>query len=425
MLALGGAAAGCDQGTPKLSDSGKGPPPQVTWHSPSDEEKGVALQQSIRVQFDRFLTPLSATRQGLCLQAASVGGQSPDECIGGTLAPEYDPVDRVAVWKPTVPLLPHTRYNARVLAPKGPDDVGGVRAFDGVALAKEVTFAFETGDAASVAKEPKRAIDFCTTKILCRPSIDVCSKPFSGGVPSSPANVLQYGCTGDPTCHGVPDKPRGEARGSVLSLDDGEAKGGTPSAVRRLVETQQVATETATAQNPGAARVSVTDRFGQNMPYVDRKNPGNSYLLYKMILALPSHCPFRDDEEAANPDRSSCAPTETDAGSVGVHWGNSASFYDFYDCEDLEPRATDPSGMCPADAGITGTPRIKRGHELPSGVDPWISADEWKPPAAGEYARLRSRIRGDMMPPSGTTHSDALTVSAWISAGAETPACPQ
>src|SRR6266542_921357 len=107
---------GCDQGTPVLSNGGKGPPPQAVWTFPKNEATGVALKQSIRVQFDRVLSPASAVRQGVCVQATTVGAGATDECIGG-LTPQYDPVDRVAVWVPSVPLMPMTRYNVLLLPP--------------------------------------------------------------------------------------------------------------------------------------------------------------------------------------------------------------------------------------------------------------------------------------------------------------------
>src|SRR5882724_5691052 len=143
LAVAAGALLGCDQGTPTLSSGGKGPAPQVVWKYPSAANGGEAMNvptlTSIRVQFDRFLAPESAVRQAICVAAATTTAQ--DQCIGG-LVPEYDPVDRVAVWK-GASLLPNQRYNVRLLLPTSPDDTTtGIRAFDGVPLDKEYTFAF-------------------------------------------------------------------------------------------------------------------------------------------------------------------------------------------------------------------------------------------------------------------------------------------
>src|SRR5262249_26596471 len=67
-LAVFGAALGCDQGTPKLSDGKKGPAPKMVWHYP--DGRG-ATNGTIRMQFDRFLSPDTTNRQAFCVSASA------------------------------------------------------------------------------------------------------------------------------------------------------------------------------------------------------------------------------------------------------------------------------------------------------------------------------------------------------------------
>ncbi len=403
-----------------LSDGGKGPPPQVVWTFPANEAMGVALQQSIRVQFDRFLAPGSAVRQGVCVQSAPVGAGAPADCIGG-LTPKYDPVDRVAVWIPP-PLMPMTRYNVRLLAPQDENDANGIRAFDGVPLEKEFTFAFTTGDNTAMAIEPKRDITFCSTPSFCTAPSDVCSDPRVDTNIHGP-NSLLGGCAGSSNghCHSPapPEIPITILVGSVLAFS-GDA--GVPEAVRQLVEQSVVASETATGPDPAAPRRGAKDIFGQNMPVIDATNPGNSYILYKLILAMPPRCPFDPNEESANPSLASSA-------CKGSGYGGPEGFTaNEYNCTDFPPpQPKDPAGNCPTDAGVTppavaGMP----GQRIPPLVEPWVPDDQWRAPANKEYDRLRLRIRGEPMPPSGslTPRQDALAISAWIAAGAAVTTCP-
>ncbi|HEX9295285.1 MAG TPA: Ig-like domain-containing protein [Polyangiaceae bacterium] len=403
-----------------LSDGGKGPPPQVVWTFPANEAMGVALQQSIRVQFDRFLAPGSAVRQGVCVQSAPVGAGAPADCIGG-LTPKYDPVDRVAVWIPP-PLMPMTRYNVRLLAPQDENDANGIRAFDGVPLEKEFTFAFTTGDNTAMAIEPKRDITFCSLPSLCTVPTNVCSEPAVDKNIHGP-NDLLGGCAGSTgSCHTPP--PANEILpgpvGSVVSYT-GDA--GVPEAVRQLVEQSVVASETATGADPSAPRRSANDIFGQNMPVIDATNPGNSYILYKLILAMPPRCPFDPNEESANPTSVTCK-----ASGYGALEGFTANEYN---CSDFPPpQPKDPAGTCPSDAGVTPPTVVGMpGQRIPPLVEPWVPDDQWHPPAKGEYDRLRLRIRGDSMsisgfgPANATPRQDALAMSAWIAAGAVVATC--
>jgi len=393
----------------------------VVWTYPPSEATRVPIRTSIRVQFDRFLAPDSPIRQAICVQAESPP-QGTDQCIGG-LAPEYDPVDRVAVWKGAA-LLASQRYNVRLFVPQNADDPTGVRAIDGVALTEEYRFAFTTAASAAdidpVFVEPNRAITFCSTSAYCPLPSSACTAPTPDPFLLQSPNALLKGCSRLSYCHGQPTPAlTGVVAGSALTLTD--PNDSVPAAVQRLVDNSVVATETAVEPDPAAARRSSKDVFGVNMPYIDAKNPGNSYLLYKLILALPPRCSHLN-EESANPAA---------AFSVCTGGGKYASpegfIRDEYLCTDIKPTNTncDAGAMPP---NVDGGAPVKVGERIPPIVPSWVPDDQWQPPVSGEYDRLRLHVRGDGMGPGGPNNpsgrQNTLAVSAWIAAGAPTMSCP-
>jgi hypothetical protein len=88
----------------------------------------------------------------------------------------------------------------------------------------------------------------------------------------------------------------------------------------------------------------------------------------------------------------------------------------------------DPGGSCPSDAGVTppAAPKGQKGDFIPPLVEPLVPPEEWRPPARGEYERLRGRIRGSPMPYGGiATRQHVSAISAWIAAGAVVEPCPE
>jgi hypothetical protein len=341
---------GCDRGSPDFEND-RGPAPRVVWSSPAQGATGVALRQSVRIQLDRFLRPDSATRQSICIQA---GPNEP--CL--STSPEYDPVDRVLVARPMAALAANQRYNVRLLTPTAASPEQGLRAFDDVPLAEEASFSFTTGDATAMLTlpEPVRTADFCA---------------------AMPApNTTFKGCAFAPSCHGpgdVPPDPSGARNASGNALILGGPTGGpatdVPEAVRTLLAGARgagptVAIETATGPDPTEARRSGNSPFAQNMPYLDPSNPGNSYIVYKLMMvpSAAAACLF-DKNEPALVGNNTCEPGMGD-------------------------------------------------------IEPWVPQGSGQPPLPGEYDRLKARIRGNGMPGDLPT---LRATSAWIAAGATTP----
>jgi len=357
----------------------------------------------------------------MCLQAATIGGEhtGADQCIAAGFTPEYDPVDRVATWVIRGEIQERTRYNVRLFAPTGAQDPNGVRAFDGAPLEKEFTFAFTTGDKDQRAPVDDHAMGFCSVRSLCPLPDGACDGPMPIGVTQSPYEFLTSTCTGGGSCHGTGGDSRGPS-GSVLRLDDDGAGGGTAAALRHLVTHAVVASETATGADPVTPSRNVLAPFGHNMPYIDATNPGNSFLLYKMILALAPRCPFDPNEESAMPFSAAC-----DAAEKYAHW---AYPQDLYDCGRVADArlARDALGNCPSDAGFPPLPKVgTKGEPISPLLEPRVPTDAWQPPARGEYDRLRNRVRGSGMPHDGlVSRAEALAISAWIADGARIEACP-
>jgi hypothetical protein len=396
------------------------------WTYPANEATAVPLTFSIRVQFDRFLMPSTAVRGAMCLQAASVGGEATgtERCINAGFAPQYDPVDRVATWIIRGVIEERTRYNVRLFAAGDATDPNGIRAFDGAPLEKEFTFAFTTRKTPNQPDpfEPERKLGFCDARRLCPLPDGACDGPTPMAVTKSPSEFLAGNCTSGGSCHGSGQGAQGPS-GSVLRLDDDGAGGGVAAAVRHLVDHAIVATETATGADPVPPSRNVLAPFGHNMPYIDATNPGNSFLLYKMILAMAPRCPFDSTEESATR-----APIACDPGAYpGWRYAQ-----DFYDCRTVADAADggpqrDPLGNCPSDAGFPplSTKIAQKGDPISPPLEPRVPDDAWQPPARGEYDRLRTRIRGSGMPEGGlVSRADALAISAWIADGARVETCP-
>jgi hypothetical protein len=411
-------SAGCDRGSPTSVDS-VGPPVRVVWTYPPHEAHDVPVTFSISVQFDRFLLPSTTLRQTICLQAATVGAEHPglDFCEGAGLAPHYDPVDRIATWTIRGKIFPKTRYNVRIFAPNDANDTAGVRAFDGAPLEKEYIFAFTTGDQ-SPGLEPSRKLGFCAMKSLCPLPDGACDGPAPTPLTASPHDFLAASCTRSGNCHGAAGQGSGLS-GSALQFQETPGGSITPS-LRRLVLDSVVATETATGVDPTAPSRSVLTPFGRNMPYIDAANPANSYLLYKLILGMAPRCPFDGNEESAMFEPTACAP---DGG-----YARGTYERDWFACDEVARKSLprDEAGVCPSDGGFAPLHvEGARGRPLAPPIPPRIPDDAWRPPASGEYERLRTRIRGLGMPHGGmVSRAEALTISAWIASGAEVEDCP-
>jgi Big-like domain-containing protein len=210
----------------------------------------------IELAFDRYLLPASVTRQSFPLRDVQMHFQNPNVA--------YDPVARIVTITPTQALQADLSYVLTITSPSGPADPNGLRAIDGATIDPRDAVPIEftvvaTSDAGPSQPQPP-AVDFCTQ---IRPILGACSyTPCHKTDPRVDANLPAAGLE--------LDSPQ-----AILATAVGRVAQGANSGPR------------ATAQ--AAGRV-----FGVDMPIIDPGNgagaggnPGNSWLLYKLLLAVP------------------------------------------------------------------------------------------------------------------------------------------
>lgn len=265
-----------------------------------DGSTKVLTVSSFRVRFDRFLLPATAIRQSVCLQPLTQPVETLADCRAGVfLEPAYDPVRREVVYRQRrgTRLATNTTYKLTVLAPTAADSLDGFRAFDGAALTENVALEFVTvGADPPDAERDVGARDrdaFCATSPACEaacatsdetracvaadcaPADTACAARCLDGCKRlcAPSAILATCALGG--CHrGGSDRARGAAMGLDLS---------TPEAIFRTA-IGKVAHQAQVGEHAEQAE-SAPSRFGRAMPLIDAANPGNSYLLYKLLIA--------------------------------------------------------------------------------------------------------------------------------------------
>jgi hypothetical protein len=247
--------------------------------------RGVLTTSSIALRFDRFIDPISATRQAICLQPTLRPAHSYRDCSGTDfLQPAYDPVWREVVFHQAegARLSAQTTYQLTVFT--APNDQSlGFAAFDGAPLDGDTTFELTT-----LAEDPPGAKDelpvkgdrFCGDAACLGGCKDVAC---AAACPPGAAAVLS-GCA-HAGCHSSSTDDRGVALGPAMGLDLSSPDGIAGTALAHVAHEAQTGEHAARAETR-------PQRFGRAMPIVDPGNPGNSYLLYKQLVG---------DDYAASP----------------------------------------------------------------------------------------------------------------------------
>ena len=208
----------------------------------------------IELAFDSYLLPLSVVRQTFFLSDLRGNFKSP--------LVQYDPVARIVTITPLQgdPLQADQSYVVTIASPSSPSDPNGLRSIDGATIdPAQATIEFPV--VAADAGPPPAA-----------PTIDFCRDIFP----------LFRACLGT-GCHG------GEMPAAGLRLD-------SPLAIQATAVGQ-----VAHGSNTGpVAGVRPSGRiFGIDMPIIDPGNgggapggnPANSWMLYKLLMAVPSQPP--------------------------------------------------------------------------------------------------------------------------------------
>jgi len=257
---------GCDVAKPE-PQSGTGPPVHLLGIYPQDgcgvgdsPDCTVPTNVTLTFRFDRFLNPATVNRQAIRLYTGA-----PEVAIGGPpFEVSYDPIERVVEYRTPAgyALAPNVLYHLELVVPEAPGDFG-IRAFDGAPLAE--------------ADIPLRGSFFTSDQ-----SVDMPTEPAPSCADIVGTSSSVFGsCTGA-ACHqqgsnavdgvAVGDAPYG------LWLDDARHF--------ELTAVDRIARETETGDESGGVPTESGPRLGVRMALVDPRNPGGSYLLYKLLRNL-------------------------------------------------------------------------------------------------------------------------------------------
>ncbi|AUX41914.1 hypothetical protein SOCE26_033390 [Sorangium cellulosum] len=256
----------------------------------------VLSTSSFVLKFDRFLLPSAVGaalgHESVCLSAdLAAQVKTYADCLNPiALTPSYNPVRREVTFRQVegMPrLLPGTRYALTVLAPVDEAASAGIRAFDGAPLGANVRLEFTVAAMDPPETQPERPPSgdfFCQRDLECVSGMcqddPVCTTCVRG------AALYLWACAG---CHGDADTAVG------LNLDVGMT-------FNRLDPLHATAIGHAAHQTQMGERAHVgehnPERFGTAMPLIDPGDPGNSYLLYKIIVGQNAVDPLLSPDQA-------------------------------------------------------------------------------------------------------------------------------
>ena len=211
----------------------------------------------LRLTFDRYLDPREVTRQAVCLRSSLGDLVEAADCTRAVvLRPSYDPTTRTAQFAVRVeePLVPDIVYELTVYA--AGTSANGLRSLDGVPLAAPWKARFRSG-------AERRPEDAVAPPVACETAVD----------------ALRVRCGG---CHGEKD--------SAAGLNVSSADGLEQTALGQVAHGASVG---------GVSNVppATPTRLGAGMAIIAPGDPGQSYLLYKLLAASgPSSEGLREGE---------------------------------------------------------------------------------------------------------------------------------
>ena len=262
---------------------------------------------SIHLAFDRYLLPASVSRQAICVRPATTPVTGPADCTQGQFfSPTYDPVRREVVLRLSegARLDKATEYTVTVLRPTE-DGASGIRAFDWAPLEQTMEFVFRTS-AVDPPGAPAEGEDelayvetdaFCSQSAICLASCagdSTCEKTCQSAQQAL-SSCAFGGChaEGGRTLEGSSESVYiGPAMGLILCTQPPGSAACPVKYLSPMLATAigKVAHQTQQGENGRDGDVNpVLDeprRFGRAMPIIDPGNPGNSYLLYKILRGI-------------------------------------------------------------------------------------------------------------------------------------------
>lgn len=273
------ACGGCDIGKPE-PERGTGPDVHVVDLFPSDGcgtvRKGctVPTNATITIRFDRFLDPATVNRQAILVYTG-------DRSLGSPFTYEvaYDPIERVAEFRlgGNRPYEPNKLYQYELVVPKEPGDFG-IRAFDGAPLAEAdvpLRGSFLISDEPEVVEPPPPA-----------PSCELIASDV----------FRKLGRCAGSECH---------RRGGNQTLETMEDLGDAPHQLYldspgtfALSAQSRIARQTELGDVSGGIPAASGSRFGVRMALVAPRDPGASYLLYKLLIGPDNYQDCTDPSQS-------------------------------------------------------------------------------------------------------------------------------
>ncbi len=259
LVTLAGALAACDSGFRKDPATQPGEPIVVVGANVGTN-RPMPADGVVQIAFNRYLLPQSVIRQGVRIVDVNGRPIAPPTVV-------YDPVALTVTLSSPEPkgkpwLTEWQSYRVELGVPNGDEDTGGVRALDRATLKAAESIQFIVGPA-NGKERGEAAVSFCTDVL------PIFFTKCGGGL-----------------CHGGTDTPKAptNAAGLLLTTSSGvrntalnrAAQGANTGALRKVGP-----------ENPDLERAV----FGVNMALIKPKDPGNSWLMYKLLLAPPPALP--------------------------------------------------------------------------------------------------------------------------------------
>jgi hypothetical protein len=286
-------------------------------------DQPIVVGAPIELSFDRLLLPTSVTRQSFVVQ----------DLFGNYLepTPSYDPVARVV--RLCVVLQADQSYQLTIVSPGDAADPLGLRAIDGAELdpsaTASYTFPVIAGPAyvgADACPQGGGAGEDAGAPSVTSP-VDFCAEVLP---------IFSSKC-GTAVCHS------GSLAAEGLQMTS--SQGILDTAIGRVSQESNTGTRAAVAQAQAGGQ------FGVDMAIIGSADPGESWLMYKLLMAVPPSC--------------SSTPSEGDAGEdAGCYVGPDAgTLHDVTWAPLADSERATLAGMIP-------------GREMPFPVDPSAALDD-------------------------------------------------
>lgn len=314
-LLLVASSTACDVGSPANDADSRGfdrPPlqvgavtattaylntgPQRTLLSEDAITDDVEISASFELHFDRFLLPRKVIRQALCIHPTSESIASIADCrepFQAFTTPEYNPVRRTAIYRLAKGgrLLADTQYRLTIFRQEDPN-ASGFFAFDNAPLLRSYSFDFRTkADGATAQDESAPSTEaYCAAQSCFKGCNEdpVCEKAceplcLNGNCLQSKGDLLGegalFGSCVFSNCHLGTD-----SLGAAMGLNLNSSATTSQTAIGMTAHQTQTGEAAHLPDTSGA-------HFGRAMPLIDPFNPGNSYLLYKLLANPYNHKP--------------------------------------------------------------------------------------------------------------------------------------